>query len=71
MLNTLMLIAVTNTAVKIIICLENLRSGTMMRIRLMMIWRRSWTWIHHQNTESVSWTHKLITTTPANDFTYE
>jgi hypothetical protein len=43
MLYTLMLIAVTKMAVPIIIFLENLRSGTMIRIRLMIICRRSWT----------------------------
>lgn len=50
MLNTLMLIAVTITAVQIIIILENRRSGTMIRIRLMIICRRSCTWIHQQVT---------------------
>lgn len=48
MLKTLILIAVTKAAVAIMICLECLRSGTMTRIRLMMICNNSWTWIHHQ-----------------------
>ena len=48
MLNTLMLMAVTKTAVVIMIHLDRFRSGTMTRIRLMIICNRSWTWIHHQ-----------------------
>jgi hypothetical protein len=43
MKNTLMLIQVTKTAVPIMIFRDRRRSGTMTLIRLMMIWRRSWT----------------------------
>lgn len=48
---TEMLIAVTMTAVHIMICRENIRSGTMIRIRLMMICSSNCTCIHHHVTK--------------------